>query len=232
VAAFLLYTNHLPAAWLYPTGKVWYAGALNQKAEDSSVDLSQVNPLLNEFLAPALELESEQADVPAITAAVDSAQTISPFSPASPVTPVGGRILRARGWYRHEFYGDWRLQPGIKLEAAPGEPVRAAYAGVVQSVMKSAAGDTWIVVIQHDDSWSTEYAGLGWVSVQPQMKVAAGDEIGTTPIESEMAATSGGGMGIDGSTGGAGIDDRGGLHFVLRRHGEAVDPATYLFSSR
>ncbi|HHW09634.1 MAG TPA: M23 family metallopeptidase [Firmicutes bacterium] len=252
VAAFLLYANYLPAAWWHPAGEVWYAGINKEKeAGNSHRDVPPVyplNPLMNDYLFSSSPLETNvnEPDLPeppelpgkaepvvTVVAEGAAAAATASFSPTSLVAPVSGRIMRERGWYRHEDYGDWRLQPGVELETVPGEPVRAAYDGVVQAVKKSTAGDTWIVVIKHDDTWSSEYAGLGKVSVQPQMKVRAGDVIGTAG-ESGAAGADGvaavvGTAGLAGTTGaGSSMPAGSGLQFILRRGDETVDPAAFL----
>ncbi|MEW9922113.1 peptidoglycan DD-metalloendopeptidase family protein [Marimonas sp. MJW-29] len=122
-------------------------------------------------------------------------QTTRPTTDAKMVTPVQGTIIRAYAKGRNE---------GINIKAAPGAPVKAADAGTVAAITKSAEGVP-IVVVRHQDNLLTVYANVTDVSVSKGQSVGRGQQI---------AKLRGG--------------DDSYVHFEVRQGFDSVDPAPYL----
>ncbi len=156
---------------------------------------------------PAEQAKASSATAKAVKTAPQPAREApaAPFAPEKSVRPVSGALVRAQGWQRHPVYGDWRLSPGVDLQAAPGETVRSAYAGTVASVTKGDDAQSWQVVLDHGAGWRTEYKGITSISVQPAQAVPAGGALGTVSRSGAAVVT-----------------------FVLRNNGNPVDPAPYL----
>ena len=100
--------------------------------------------------------------------------TVAPKS-TQLAAPVQGTIIRAYSKGKND---------GINIQAAPGTAVKAADAGTVAAITKSADGIP-IVVVRHTDNLLTVYANVTAVSVakgaavtrgQPIAKLRAGDE--------------------------------------------------------
>ena len=111
------------------------------------------------------------------------------------VTPVQGTIIRGYAKGRNE---------GINIKADPGTPVKAADAGTVAAITKSAEGVP-IVVIRHPDNLLTVYANV------TDVNVAKGDSVGRGQPIAKLR----------------GGDDNY-VHFEVRQGFDSVDPAPYL----
>lgn len=95
------------------------------------------------------------------------------------------------------------MHTGVDIKAAPGDTIRAAFAGVVR-MAKSYSGYGNVVVVQHYLGFETVYAHCSHLLVAVNDKVEAG-----TPI------------GLAGRTGRATTEH---LHFEMRVAGEPIDP--------
>lgn len=99
------------------------------------------------------------------------------------------------------------IHQGLDLAAKLGSPVTAAAAGTV--VHAGAAGNYGnLVRVRHTDGFETRYAHLSHIDVRVGDSVAPGQAIG--------------------KVGSTGLSDGPHLHFELRRHDEALDPAALL----
>ena len=125
----------------------------------------------------------------------DVGKTTKPAPQARMVTPVDGTIIRAYAKGRNE---------GINIKGTPGGPVKAADAGTVAAITKSAEGVP-IIVVRHAGNLLTVYANVADVSV------AKGDSVGRGQA---MAKLRGG--------------DDSYVHFEVRQGFDSVDPAPYL----
>ena len=105
----------------------------------------------------------------------DVGKTTTAPKPTQMVMPVDGSIIRAYAKGRNE---------GINIKAAPGAPVKAADAGTVAAITKSAEGVP-IIVVRHADNLLTVYANVADVAVakgdavrrgQPIAKLRPGDD--------------------------------------------------------
>jgi len=111
------------------------------------------------------------------------------------VTPVAGSIIRGYAKGRNE---------GINIKASAGDPVKAADAGTVAAITKSAEGVP-IVVVRHAGNLLTVYANVTDVSVAKGDSVSRGQPI---------AKLRGG--------------DDSYVHFEVRQGFDSVDPAPFL----
>lgn len=121
--------------------------------------------------------------------------TTQPPKDTAMVTPVQGTIIRGYAKGRNE---------GINIKADPGTPVKAADAGTVAAITKSAEGVP-IVVIRHPDNLLTVYANV------TDVNVAKGDSVGRGQPIAKLR----------------GGDDNY-VHFEVRQGFDSVDPAPYL----
>ena len=122
-------------------------------------------------------------------------ETTKPAASAKLVTPVDGTIIRGYSKGRNE---------GINIKAPAGTAVKAADAGTVAAITKSAEGVP-IVVVRHADNLLTVYANVADVSVAKGDSVSRGQSIAKL---------------------------RGGndnyVHFEVRQGFDSVDPAPFL----
>ena len=139
--------------------------------------------------APAPTPEAEAEPV------ADVGETTKPAASAKLVTPVDGTIIRGYSKGRNE---------GINIKAPAGTAVKAADAGTVAAITKSAEGVP-IVVVRHADNLLTVYANVADVSVAKGDSVSRGQSIAKL---------------------------RGGndnyVHFEVRQGFDSVDPAPFL----
>ncbi|HHT26877.1 MAG TPA: M23 family metallopeptidase [Firmicutes bacterium] len=171
----------------------------------SSVGMVDTGETVIRENAPAVQEDSVPSD--AGTDLGDDAAAVLAglprFEVANILQPLQGKVIRSLGWYRHEVFGDWRMAPGLMIApAGAGEPVLAAYTGVVDQVTKLEA-NTWSVKLMHQAGWETEYGGLAQVTVEPGGMVRQGEPLGVTAdVESIVS-------------------------FALKHQGEPVDTAAY-----
>jgi murein DD-endopeptidase MepM/ murein hydrolase activator NlpD len=71
-----------------------------------------------------------------------------------------------------------RMHKGIDIGLQTGDPVRAAFDGVVRYAKKNRRGFGNLVVLRHFNGLETYYAHLSKLNVQPGDQVVAGDVIG------------------------------------------------------
>ncbi|MBO8138125.1 MAG: M23 family metallopeptidase [Desulfotomaculum sp.] len=118
--------------------------------------------------------------------------------------PVNGKVLLGFNQpYYSKTYDDYRFCSGLQLEAAPGEPVKAALAGkVVSADLDELSGFT--VVIDHGDGCKTSYKGLNTVQAAVNQQVEKGGVIGA-----------------------AKPDEKSKVQFTLTKDGVPVDPEKY-----
>lgn len=110
-----------------------------------------------------------------------------------------------------ETMADWRTHDGLDIQAAEGDAVKTAAAGMVLEVSNDELMGT-TVVIEHADGYTTLYSSLQTEPpVAPGEWVEAGDVIGmvgsTAAAENTMGAH---------------------LHFSVSKDGQIIDPAEYV----
>jgi septal ring factor EnvC (AmiA/AmiB activator) len=121
--------------------------------------------------------------------------------------PCSGEVIAGFGQIRDQVYDVVLENDGIDIQTALGTPVSAVFDGkVIFSNWTDGRGN--IVVIDHGNSYYSLYAHLDRFNVAAGDTVVAGQQIGT--------------VGETGSLKGAL------LHFEIRRHSSALDPAAWL----
>ena len=125
----------------------------------------------------------------------DVGKTTAASSNSRMSPPLQGSIIRGYTKGKNE---------GINIKAAPGTAVKAADAGTVAAITKSAEGVP-IVVVRHPDNLLTVYANVADVNVAKGDSVARGQQI---------AKLRGG--------------DDAFVHFEVRKGFDSVDPTPYI----
>ena len=107
----------------------------------------------------------------------------------------------------HPVLKEKRLHTGIDLIAEEGVPVISAEEGVV---LKAQMAGAWgnLIVVQHNDTYSTAYSHMKSMDVRVGDKVKKGQLIGLV--------------------GNTGLSSRYHLHFELHKKGVPIDPISYL----
>ena len=121
--------------------------------------------------------------------------------------PLNGTVTMQYGSRVHPTFKTKIFNSGIDIKAASGTPVKAAGPGEVlyQGWLR---GFGQVVIIDHGGDLSTVYAHLGGTSVREGAVVKAGTVIGRV--------------------GNTGTDSEYGLHFEVRKNGNAQNPMNYL----
>jgi murein DD-endopeptidase MepM/ murein hydrolase activator NlpD len=147
----------------------------------------------------AAEPLPQTVETPAVAAPsappVDVGETSLANNDARMMFPVTGAIIREYAKGRND---------GIDIKADPGTPVKAADAGTVAAVTKSAEGVP-IIVIRHEPELLTVYANVTDVSVEKGAQVARGESIAKLRDGNDAF-----------------------VHFEVRRGFDSVDPMPYL----
>ncbi|HLF59246.1 MAG TPA: peptidoglycan DD-metalloendopeptidase family protein, partial [Alphaproteobacteria bacterium] len=132
-----------------------------------------------------------------------AALTPGPAGGATFLWPLRGKVLSAYGPKKGGEHND-----GINIEAARGEPVRAAADGTVIYAGNELRGFGNLILIKHAGGWTTAYAHNDTLLVANGAQVKRGQVIAKA-----------------GSTGNVSSPQ---LHFELRRGTRAVNPGDYL----
>lgn len=144
--------------------------------------------------------EDDTANPPAIppvdVPVADVGQTTQPAAQSDMAMPVQGSIIRDYAKGRNE---------GIDIKAAPGTPVKAATAGTVAAITKSADGVP-IIVIRHPGNLLTVYANVDQVQVAKGDAVRRGQSIARLRDNADEAY----------------------VHFEVRDGFDSVNPGPYL----
>ncbi len=124
--------------------------------------------------------------------------------------PVEGEITSGYGIRIHPVFNVERKHEGIDIAAPVGQPVKAAFEGVVIEVRSDENyGNT--LVIDHSGGLKTLYGHLGQINVEENQKVTRGEIIGTV--------------------GNSGVSTGYHLHFEVWRNDKPVDPVDHLETS-
>ncbi len=119
--------------------------------------------------------------------------------------PVGGPITSPFGMRVHPVTGDRKLHDGTDFGVPCGTPVHSAGDGTVVSRGSSTAYGNR-VVIRHPGGLQTSYNHLA------SQSVPVGQRVTTSTVVGRVGST--------------GLSTGCHLHFMARRHGQAVDPMT------
>lgn len=136
------------------------------------------------------------------TTAAGGAATVGGSPAGSPVAT--SRVSSRFGYRVNPVTGQWRRHAGIDLAASHGTPVVATAAGVV--TLAGYAGNYGnLVIVRHGSGVQTRYAHLSRIAVGRGSTISRGQVIGYV-----------------GSTGRSTGPH---LHYEIRRHGHAQNPA-------
>lgn len=116
--------------------------------------------------------------------------------------PAAGKVVGTFGW---QGGAAGSFSPGITIETAADESVKAAYAGTVLMVQEGTDGYT--VMLAHSNGLVTTYGHLRQVFVKADQLVEKGQVIATA---------------------GQVMKEKGELYFETKHLGEPVDPLTFL----
>jgi murein DD-endopeptidase MepM/ murein hydrolase activator NlpD len=117
--------------------------------------------------------------------------------------PVAGRVISAFG-----DRPDGGRNDGINISAERGAPVHAAESGEVSYVGNELKGYGNLILIRHDNGFSTAYAHADGVLVRRGQRVERGEVIASAGATGDVSQPQ--------------------LHFELRRGTRPVDPALFL----
>ncbi len=130
-----------------------------------------------------------------------------PLDHGAPRWPVQGSISSEFGWRTHPIHGDRRFHQGLDVAAEQGTPIACSLPGrVVTSEFQEGYGN--LVVVDHGRGISTLYAHNRKNLVRTGDWVQAGDPVA--------------------QVGSTGMSTGPHLHFEVRRHGRALNPARFL----
>lgn len=122
--------------------------------------------------------------------------------------PVASRykVSSPYGIRLHPIFKRYRMHTGIDFPSPSGTPVRAAASGTVEWSTSNTRESSYgkYILICHDDEYSSLYAHLSRVDVQPGEEVFKGDTIG-----------------LSGNTG---LSKGPHLHFEIFHYDKRVDP--------
>ena len=210
------------SAWMMAAGERTMAEDIadmnRQSLENHRVETVILPPAQDEIqqaMAPETKVTREEDEG---VAPEQSSETWNGEPAAEPgpsyVWPVSGQIDR-----RHDnkvltydaTMRDWRTHEGIDILAPLGEPVCAAHAGSVESIVQDDLFGTGLTV-SHGDGARTVYANLA-----EQPAVSVGDRVEAGDV-----------IGAVGSTALGEIGQGSHLHFAVTVDGAGVDPLAYL----
>ncbi|MEM8906240.1 MAG: M23 family metallopeptidase [Bacteroidota bacterium] len=124
--------------------------------------------------------------------------------------PINGEmhISSAFGWRTHPIHDEVVKHRGIDIKIPIGTPIVSTASGTVIQIEQKKSGYGNLVVIQHDEAYTTRYGQLSEIKV----------ELGQVVKKGEVIALSG--------NSGASIGPH--LHYEVIKDGKAVDPSDYL----
>ncbi len=211
-------------------GSAWMMAAGERTMAEDIADMNRQsleNHRVETVILPPAQEEIQQAMAPETKVTREEDEGIAPAQssetwngePAaepgpSYVWPVSGQVER-----RHDknvltydaTMRDWRTHEGIDILAPLGEPVCAAHAGSVESIVEDDLYGT-VVVVSHGDGERTVYANLAELPA-----VSVGDWVEPGDV-----------IGAVGTTALCEIGQGTHLHFAVTVDGVNVDPLDYL----
>lgn len=164
--------------------------------------VSSPSDYIDEPMSPSARPEN----APSVTMKPVSAQTTSKVVAQAPkregkfIKPVAGKIISKYGPKADGLHND-----GVNIQAAKGDPVRAAESGVVVYTGSQIAGYGNLILIRHADKYVSAYAHLDKTLVKKGDVVKRGQTVGTV--------------------GSSGSVDKPQLHFEIRKGTKALDPS-------
>lgn len=198
---------HVAPERIYPPQKGGSSAIEREELAPPPVTGDKASPSGARYVPPppsASDYVDEKPETASVTpaAATVPAKAIGKAPPREGkfIKPVAGRVISGYGLKNDGSHND-----GINIQAAKGDPVRAAESGVVAYTGNQIAGYGNLILIRHADQYVTAYAHMDKTLVKKGDKIKRGQTIGT--------------IGSSGSV------DKPQLHFEVRRGTKALDPA-------
>lgn len=121
--------------------------------------------------------------------------------------PTRGWLSSPYGWRTHPVYKSRKFHSGVDLAAAKGTPIIASTGGkVIYAGHRAGYGN--LIIIAHEDGYSTRYAHCSSILAQKGQQVKAGQ------IIARVGAT--------------GVATGNHLHFEVRKNGKTKNPLGYV----
>jgi septal ring factor EnvC (AmiA/AmiB activator) len=178
-------------------------GQLRQQKEGHLASIGRLKQSAAELQRILDDLEKRRKSRPVVTPPAGNFAALRGTLP----WPVGGRVISRFGTHKDPKTKVSSFQPGVDIEAAAGDPIRAVAAGNV-AYAGFLRGYGNFLILSHGGGYYTLYARLGSVYVENGNSVAAGETLGTV---SDEAATLG-----------------SGFHFEVRKGKTQEDPEGWL----
>ena len=185
--------NRLNSPYALRSGETLYLPAAVEPPEKSAPAVAGAPPE-----KPSTQREATGAAPPA-----DATTPLRPRVGKGFDWPVQGKIIEGYGTGPNGTHND-----GINIAARPGEPVRAADAGVVAYAGNELRGYGNLVLIKHPGGYMTAYAHNSQLLVKRGETVKRGQEIA--------------------KAGSSGTVDTPQVHFEIRQGTRALDPTSLL----
>lgn len=144
------------------------------------------------------------------TADEDSKKGSRPaIAPENTIWPLQeGRVTASFGWEEDQTSGRRRWNPGIRIDAPEGTPVRAVLDGtVVYTGQREGAGNS--VILQHSGGYRSYYGNLMPVGLRVGDKIKHGAEFAKIAVQDSSRA---------------GEEKSASLHFELKKGEMALNP--------
>ncbi|MFZ3481875.1 M23 family metallopeptidase [Sphingomonas sp. 3-13AW] len=125
--------------------------------------------------------------------------------------PVPGVVSSNFGPRHHPILGYTRMHKGMDFRAGYGTPILAVQTGYVRTAGWNSGGYGNHIELQHGAGLTTTYSHMSRLTARAGQLVQQGQIIGYV--------------------GATGLATGPHLHYELRRHGQAIDPATVKFTS-
>lgn len=123
-------------------------------------------------------IETLKREIDRLKKELEARKTIQPreiFDAGLFSRPALGQVIQGFEWMMVK--NSWRLHSGVDIGLPPGSNVIAAAAGTVSEVKKTEDG-SFIVSIEHGNSWKSVYANLANPRVQKGQDVIKGVIVG------------------------------------------------------
>ena len=200
--------NNLPSSNLIVPGQVLFIPGRSQSTATVTIDPPTRQPQAK----PAQIANAGPVRMPENTAAPRAAATPATLPEAAMPPPLasGGFLWPTKGKIISRFgsKGGGLQNDGINIAAPRGSIVVAAQSGTIIYAGTEVGGFGRLLLIKHDDGWTTAYAHNDELLVKRGDKVARGEAIARV--------------------GSSGNVDEPQLHFELRRNTKAINPEPHL----
>ena len=204
-------------------GSAWMMAAGERTMAEDIADMNRQsleNHRVETVILPPAQDEIQQAMAPETKVTREEDEGIAPAQSSEtwngePAAEPGPSYVDRRHDNKVLTYDatmrDWRTHEGIDILAPLGEPVCAAHAGSVESIVQDDLYGT-VLTVSHGDGARTVYANLA-----EQPAVSVGDRVEAGDV-----------IGAVGSTALGEIGQGSHLHFGVTVDGASVDPLAYL----